>query len=65
MAERKVDQEKREAEWKDDRRVATRLQAIHDKTDANQMTLEPETEHKGNKDAWIAYMKNNLKEKTT
>jgi hypothetical protein len=44
MSERKADQEKRKAERKVDRKVATRLEAIHDKTDANQTRVEPETE---------------------
>jgi hypothetical protein len=43
MAERQADQEKRKTECKVDREVATGLEAIHDKTDANQMRVEPET----------------------
>jgi hypothetical protein len=39
------------AKWKADREVAARLEAIHDKTDANQMRLEPETEHQEKMDA--------------
>jgi transposase len=35
MAEQKADQEKREAERKVDQEVATRLEAIHDKTDTS------------------------------
>jgi hypothetical protein len=44
--------------------VATRLEAIHDKTDANQMGVEPETEYQEKMDAWIADMKNDRKETT-
>jgi saccharopine dehydrogenase-like NADP-dependent oxidoreductase len=57
MAKRKADQEKREAEEKADREVATRLEA-------NQMRLEPETEHQEKMDAWIAGMKDGRKETT-
>jgi hypothetical protein len=64
MAERKADQEKGEAEKKVDREVATRLEAIHNKTDANQMRVEPETEHQGKMDAWITDMKNDRMETT-
>jgi hypothetical protein len=44
--------------------VATRLEAIHDKTDAKQMRVEPETEHQEKMDAWLANMKNDRKETT-
>jgi hypothetical protein len=62
MAERKADQEKREAKRKVDQEVVTRLEAIHDRTDANQMRVKPETEHQEKLDAWIADMKNGRKE---
>jgi hypothetical protein len=42
MAMQKADQEKGEAERKVDREVATRVEAIHDKSDTNQMIVEPE-----------------------
>jgi hypothetical protein len=46
--ERKADFEKRMTKRRADREeVAARLEAIHDKTDANEMRLEPETEHAG------------------
>jgi hypothetical protein len=44
--------------------VATRLEAVHNKTDANQMRVEPETEYQMKMDAWIVNMKNDLKEMT-
>jgi hypothetical protein len=44
--------------------VAKRLEAIHDKTEANQMRVELETEHQEKMDAWIADMKNDRKETT-
>jgi hypothetical protein len=47
MAKKKADQEE----------VVERLEAIHDKTDANQMRLEPKMEHQEKMDAWIADMK--------
>jgi hypothetical protein len=50
--ERKADFEKM-TKGKADREVAARLKAIHDKTDTNQMRLEPETEHQEKMDAWI------------
>jgi hypothetical protein len=64
MAERKADQEKWETKRKVDREVATRLEAIHDKTDANQMRVEPETEHQKKMAAWIADTKNDRRETT-
>jgi hypothetical protein len=57
IPKRKADQDKREVERKADQKVATRLEAIHDKTDANQMRVEPKTEHQEKMDAWIADMK--------
>jgi hypothetical protein len=64
-AKRKADREKRKAERKTDREeVAARLEAMHDKTDANQMRLEPETEHQEKMDAWIANIKDGRKERT-
>jgi peptidoglycan hydrolase CwlO-like protein len=44
--------------------VATRLEAIHDKIDANQMRVEPKKKHQEKMDAWIADMKNDQKEMT-
>jgi hypothetical protein len=44
--------------------VAARLEAIHDKTDANQMKLEPETAQQVMMDAWITDMKYGRKERT-
>jgi hypothetical protein len=44
--------------------VTARLEAIHDMTDDNQMRLEPETEHQGKMDSWIADMKDGRKERT-
>jgi hypothetical protein len=62
-AKQKADQGKREAEWTVDREVVTRLEAIQSKTDANQMRVEPKTEHQQEKlDAWIADMENDQKE---
>jgi hypothetical protein len=43
---------------------AARLEAIHDKTDINQMRLELETEHQEKMDAWIADMKDSPKDRT-
>jgi hypothetical protein len=63
MAER-IAEERREAEGKADREVATKLEAIHDKTYANQVRVEPETEHEEKIDAWIADMKNDRRETT-
>jgi hypothetical protein len=37
--------------------VAARLEAIHDKTDTNQMRLEPETEHQEKMDANLKEIK--------
>jgi hypothetical protein len=64
MAERKADEEKGEAERKVDREVATRLEAVHDKTDAIQLRVKHETELQEKMDAWIADMKNDRKETT-
>jgi hypothetical protein len=44
--------------------VAARLEAIHDKTNANQISLEPESVHQEKMDAWIAAMKDDRKERT-
>jgi hypothetical protein len=64
MAKWKDDQEKREAEKKADRKVATRLEAIRDKTNANQMRLEPKTQHQEKMDAWMTDMKEGQKDGT-
>jgi hypothetical protein len=53
----KANREKWKAEQKADQEVAARLEAIHDKTDANQMRLKPETEHQEKMDTLIADMK--------
>jgi hypothetical protein len=44
--------------------VATRLEAIHEKTDANHISVEPEMEHQKKKVAWIVDMTNDWKEMT-
>jgi hypothetical protein len=63
-AERAAYDEKTMAERKADREeVAARLEAIHDKTDASLMKLEPEMEHQVEVDAWIPDMRDALKEK--
>jgi hypothetical protein len=64
VAKWEADREKRKAERKADREVAERLETIHEETDANQMRLEPETEHQEKVDAWIADIKDGRKEKT-
>jgi hypothetical protein len=64
ITKRKADLEESEAERKADREVATRLEAVYDKTDANQMRVEPETEHQERIDAGIANMKDGRKERT-
>jgi hypothetical protein len=65
MAKWKADRGKKKAERKADREVAARLEAVHDKTEANQMRLEPETELQGKRDAWIADLNGVRKEKMT
>jgi hypothetical protein len=63
---RKADFEKRMAKRKaNGEEVAARLEAIHDKKDDNQMSLETETEHQKKMDAWIADMKDGRKERMT
>jgi hypothetical protein len=42
--------------------VAAWLEAIHDKTDTNQMRLKAKTEHQEKMDAWIAVMRDVQKE---
>jgi hypothetical protein len=59
--ERNADFKKRMAKRKTDREVAARLEAIHDKTDANQMKLEHETEHQENMDASLKDIKEDIK----
>jgi hypothetical protein len=44
--------------------IQARRKAIHDKTDASQMRLEPETEHQEKMDLWMADMKDGRKEMT-
>jgi hypothetical protein len=51
MAKRKADREE----------VAARLEAIHDKTNANQMRLEPKTEHQEKMDANLKEIKEGIK----
>jgi hypothetical protein len=46
-----------DCERKADREVVARVEAIHDKTDTNQMRLEPETDHQEKNDAWIVDLK--------
>jgi hypothetical protein len=41
--------------------VAARLESIHDKTNANQMRLEPEAEHQGKMDANLKEIKEDIK----
>jgi hypothetical protein len=41
--------------------VAARLKAIHDKTDTNEMRLEPEIEHEEKMDANLKEIKGNIK----
>jgi hypothetical protein len=41
--------------------VAARLETIHDKIDANQMRLEPETDHQEKMDANLKEIKEDIK----
>lgn len=64
MAKWEADQDTRKAQWKANRgQVMERLETIHNKTDVNQMRLEPEMEHQENMDAWIVDMKDGRKER--
>jgi uncharacterized protein YdiU (UPF0061 family) len=44
--------------------VVARLEAIHDKTNPNQMKLEPEMEHQEEMDVWLRDVKDGRKERT-
>jgi hypothetical protein len=63
MDERKADQEKRKAERTVDREVAIKLEAVHYKTVAKQMIVEPETEHQEKMDNWVGDMENEQKKR--
>jgi hypothetical protein len=64
MAEWEADFEMMMAKRKANREeVAARLEAIHDKTDANQMRLVSKTKHQKKMDAWIVDMKDDRKER--